>query len=162
MAFAAKLYRDARSSDRVAVNLNATLRKPSSAPVDVAIEDLSVTGFRLVTDEALTSGAVVTIGISGLGRRAARIVRRDGKRVGCEFLEAVSANELSIALTSQTIVHIDFGAEQTVTEASLPGDGAVRLDIFEQRLRLLRGPIILTGVIAPWAIIAGSVMMLAK
>ena len=162
MAFAAKLYRDARSSDRVAVNLNATLRKPSSAPVDVAIEDLSVTGFRLVTGEALTSGAVVTIGISGLGRRAARIVRRDGKRFGCEFLQSVDAAQLSIAVTSQTIVRVDFGAEQTGTEVSLPDDGAIALDAFEQRLRLLRGPIILASVIAPWAVIAGGVLMFAN
>ena len=162
MAFAAKLYRDARSSDRIAVNLNATLRKSSSAPLDVAIEDLSVTGFRLVTDQALTNGTAVTIGISGLGRRAARIVRRDGKRFGCEFLEAVSASQLSAAMTSQTIVHADFGLDHAVNEVSQPDEGIVVLDAFEQQLRRLRGPIILTGVIAPWAIIAGSVMMLAR
>ena len=159
MAFAAKLYQDDRSADRLAVDLSATLRKADLVPVDVGVEDLSASGFRIVTDEILPDGGEITIGISGLGRRRARVVRRDGNRFGCEFLEPVGTVELETALLGQTLVHADFGL-LTSEIASGQSGATLPFDAFQQRLRQFRGPIIVAGAIVPWAMIIGGLWIL--
>ncbi|WP_445192446.1 PilZ domain-containing protein [Sphingomonas sp. Tas61C01] len=147
MALAAKLYRDERTADRQPVSLDATLRKPDQRPVDILIEDLSAGGFRMTTIEALSLGDAISVGISGIGRREARVVRRSGSSYGCEFDAAVAVAEIERAQTVETIVHADFGT----VPAGIAGDPA--LDPFEQRIRRLRGPILAVATVAPWVAI---------
>ena len=61
MAVTAKLYReqDERIADRQTVNLGATLRRDDQRPVDIQVDDLSATGFRMLSDEPI---AIVGIG----------------------------------------------------------------------------------------------------
>lgn len=146
MALAAKLYRDERVADRQTVNLDATLRKLDQHPVDILIEDLSATGFRMVTDASLALGVQVSVGISGLGRRDARVVRRGDDHYGCEFLVAIGAADVARAQTVETIVRADFGA-LPILELTVP------LDAVEQRIRGYRGAILTIGVVAPWVAI---------
>jgi len=150
MALAAKLYRDERVADRQAVSLDATLRKPDRRPVDILIEDLSTTGFRFSTPEALELGSAVSIGISGLGRRDARVVREASGQYGCEFVHPASIAEIQAALTAQTIVQADFGRIPAGATDTPP------LDAFEQRIRRFRGVIIGAGVVLPWMLLAGA------
>lgn len=151
MALAAKLYRDERVADRQTVNLDATLRKLDQHPVDISIEDLSATGFRMVTDASLALGVVLSVGISGIGRRDARVVRRADDHYGCEFLVPIGAAEIARAQTVETIVRADFGPlpipELPILELTVP------LDAVEQRIRAYRGAILTIGVIAPWVAI---------
>ena len=146
MALAAKLYRDERIADRQAVSLDATLRKPDQRPVDIMIEDLSASGFRMTASESLTFDDAISVGISGLGRREARVVRRSGSSYGCEFVVPVDRAEIERAQTVETIVRADFG---TMTVADTEPD----LDPVEQRIRRLRGPIIAIATVAPWVAI---------
>lgn len=147
MALAAKLYRDERTADRQPVSLDATMRKPDQRPVDILIEDLSAGGFRMTTDEALTLDDAISVGISGIGRRDARIVRRSGSSYGCEFFVSIDVAEIERAQTVQTIVRPDFGTMPAMVVA----DPA--LDPVEQRIRRLRGPILAVATIAPWVAI---------
>jgi len=143
MALAAKLYRDERAADRQAVNLDATLRKPDQRPVDILIEDLSATGFRMTGAGDLALGAVLSVGISGVGRRDARIVRHGDDHYGCEFLVPIAAAEIARAQTVDTIVRADFG-----TMVAPLGDPA--LDAGEQKIRRFRGVILTAGAALPW------------
>jgi hypothetical protein len=146
MALAAKLYRDDRLADRQTVNLDATLRTPDQRPVDILIEDLSATGFRMGGSDTLALNSIVSVGISGIGRRDARIVRRSDDHYGCEFLTPIGAAEIAKAQTVETIVRADFG--------TLPAAAAEPpLDAFELRVRKFRGAIIALGAIGPWLVI---------
>ena len=149
MALAAKLYRDERAADRQAVALDATLRKPDQRPVDILIEDLSITGFRMTGATGLALDAILTVGISGIGRREARVVRRSDDHFGCEFLVPILAAEIARAQTVDTIVHADFGG---VSEAA--GDPA--LDAGERLIRRFRGVILTMGAVLPWVAIGAG------
>ncbi|HVF95532.1 MAG TPA: PilZ domain-containing protein [Sphingomonas sp.] len=143
MALAAKLYRDERAADRQAVNLDATLRKPDQRPVDILIEDLSATGFRMTGAGELALGAVLSVGISGIGRRDARVVRHGDDHDGCEFVVPIAAAEIARAQTVDTIVRADFGTSPAPLE-----DPA--LDAGEQTIRRFRGVILMAGAALPW------------
>lgn len=149
MALAAKLYRDERMADRQTVNLDATLRKPDDRPVDILVEDLSATGFRMTGADALSLDALVTVGISGVGRREARVVRRSDDHYGCEFLVPIGAEEIARAQTVDTIFHADFGTG-AVPQPELP------LDDFELGIRKVRGPILIAGAVLPWLLIGAA------
>lgn len=149
MALAAKLYRDERMADRQTVNLDATLRKPDDRPVDILVEDLSETGFRMAGATALALDALVTVGISGIGRREARVVRRSADHYGCEFLVPIAAAEIARAQTVDTILHADFG-QGAYHLPELPLDG------FELGVRRLRGPIMVAGAVVPWLLIGAA------
>ncbi len=149
MGLAAKLYRDERAADRQAVALDATLRKPDQQPVDILIEDLSVTGFRMAGAARLALDAIVTVGISGVGRREARVVRQSDDHYGCEFLMPIAPAEIARAQTVDTIVHADFGAIAEV--AGEPG-----LDAGELLIRRFRGLILTAGAVLPWVAIGAG------
>jgi hypothetical protein len=152
MALTAQLFRadDERTADRLPVNLDGTLRQPDDQrPVDVVIDDLSATGFRMTCGERLPVNAVITVGIAGLGRHTARIVRAIDGQYGCRFLTPVDIAE-PITVQPQTIVAGAFGGPGTSWTAD---QDTPPLDAFEQRLRRVRGPIIVTGLIVPWLVI---------
>jgi hypothetical protein len=100
MALAAHLYRDARWAERHQLERDATLRDPNWAPVDAMVDDLSETGFRVTTLTAFEIGAEIGLGLSGIGTRQARIVRRAEYTYGCEFLTPLTAEELQAALNA--------------------------------------------------------------
>lgn len=100
MAIAAQLYQDDRSTERFRVELDATLRDPSHAPVDVVIEDLSATGFRVVTDATLELGDEIGLGLAGIGARRARVVWCGHDSYGCEFLSILSRDDMKAALAA--------------------------------------------------------------
>lgn len=150
MGLAAKLYNDDRIADRQTVNLDATMRGDDQCPVDILIEDLSTSGFGM-TGGAVAVDAIVSVGIAGIGRRQARVVRREGTRAGCEFLQPISAADLAAAQTTETIVAADFGRLPIYVEDTPP------LDSFERAVRRIRGPIILAGLVLPWFAIASLI-----
>lgn len=100
MAVVARLYRDMRGSARHQVALDATLRDPERRPFDVVVEELSAAGARLPPVIELPLGATVTLGVSGVGMCDVRVVRRDERGYGCEFLFPLSEAELEDALAA--------------------------------------------------------------
>ncbi len=160
MALTAQLFRadDERASDRQPVNLDGTLRqKDDHRPVDVMIEDLSSTGFRMSCSEKLSLDSTVSVGIAGLGRHTARVVRSANPYYGCRFVTPVDLSALDTSAPPQTIVAADFGRAGPAaffTQEDLP------LDPIELRIRQFRGPIIVAGVLLPWLIAGGACLAL--
>ena len=156
MAIAAHLYQDDRWAERHSVELDATLRDPTWAPVDVVVEDLSERGFRVLAARDLPIGAEIGLGLSGVGLRHARVVRRADRAgaYGCEFLSPLARPELRTALQAPHAAPISllFNATPTAAEIEL----IERLPI---RTRMLA---IAAGAIGSWALVIGLGWTLVK
>lgn len=115
MGIVAQLYRDARHGERYPVALEATLRDAGPVPFDAAIEDLSVSGFRVSAPAELTVGDEIAIGIAGIGVRKARVARSDGTVHGCEFLLPLTNPQLATALEAPPAELIPWPGNVSVT-----------------------------------------------
>ena len=105
MALAAKLYRlDNRQSDRLSVEVDATVRGASAKPMDAVVTDLSETGFCAAIDQELPIGAEISIGLAGVGVIEACVVRSVGESYGCRFLVPLTSAAIARATSVQTIV----------------------------------------------------------
>lgn len=108
-----RLHRFYRAASRLALRRASTLRTADGAPVDVWLEDVSLTGCSLSGVPSLVPGASVMVGLSGVGARAGRVIwARDG-RAGCLFDVPLSAAEFDLAKQAGIIVRANFavGAE---------------------------------------------------
>jgi uridylate kinase len=113
MALIARVYRsdpdERRGATRYPVLVDATLRAADDGqPLDVLIYDLSMTGFRMETSEALDPEATIWIGIAGTRVNATVVSRRGPTGYGCEFVTPITFYQLSEALNpAPTIVSLD-------------------------------------------------------
>src|SRR5882757_2130459 len=98
MALAAQLYRslpgERRTAERHPADIGATLRGSDGAPLDVQVHDLSTTGFRLETAEALSIGSIFWIGFTGAQINAASPLRLGADGYGCRFLIPITPAQL--------------------------------------------------------------------
>lgn len=99
MAVSAKLYSDDRSAERHDTSLDGTLRTSNWEPIDVQLDDLSLTGCLLSTGTRVEVNELITIGVVGVGMRPARVSRKTGDHLGCEFVVPLTPAELKAALT---------------------------------------------------------------
>lgn len=102
---------DRRGAIRFDTDSPSTLRAPEGKPIDVTVEDFSQTGFRFVADIDLPIGTLVSLGLSGAGSRAARIMRRKGNSYGCAFMAALSDEDIARAFKGQENVLADLSAK---------------------------------------------------
>lgn len=115
----AQLYPENRSASRMIIDRPVTLRPDDNRPIDAVIENLSRTGFGMVSSANLAIGAVVGLSVAGAPRRNVKIVRRTGLAYGCEFISPLSDLELSAALQSQEVVSANFiSGDPKVSHAS--------------------------------------------
>ena len=114
MALTAQLVRDDRRADRERLDVASTLRHVRNVPIDVIVEDLSATGFRVRTQADLALQERVTIGIPGVGQRAAHVVRHTAKGFGCEFVEPIAPQLVAAPMTAQSVLEADFGGQLEV------------------------------------------------
>jgi hypothetical protein len=147
MGLVAYLYRDSRWAERHTVERDATLRDSDWAPIDVTVEDLSESGFGVVATTELAIGAEIGLGLSGIGMREARVVRRAGDLYGCEFLVPLNAQELRAALATPPMTPIPLPFDRTEI-------GAAEEHI--ERLPLgMRAVAIVAGAVLAWGIAIG-------
>ena len=92
---------DRRGSIRFDTDSPSTLRAPDGEPIDVVIDDFSRTGFHFTGNVALPIGTLVSLGLSGAGSRAARIMRRRNNGYGCAFMKALTDEEIGRAVKGQ-------------------------------------------------------------
>lgn len=152
MALVAKLYNDDRLAERYAVRLDGTLRNTNAVPQDVVIDDLSATGFRTTSATGLSINDVITLGIFGVGLRSAQVSRESDDSYGCQFLEPLTAQELSFAL--QGITPPDPIPIPGQPQTGAPVKAFALLDNegrLSPRLRLLS---ITAVAVIPWIVIA--------
>jgi hypothetical protein len=104
---------------RMPMDVDGTIRGKDAHSFDIVMQDLSETGCLVETSADLEIGTVVLLRVAGFPQSAARIVRRDGFRYGCEFLAPLSRDELS-ATRDQETLHQSSGG-------GLPSVGMVAL-----------------------------------
>ena len=150
---------DVGRSERVAVDRAGTLRDRARTPVDVAVDNLSTTGCLFVLDRALPLGALVSIGLPGVGVRYARISRVDHPRYACAFLTPVSADDIAAALSADTVVTGAFPLMPVPATPIQPIDWEVR---DEHKLPFGTRVAVILGVSAVlWAAIIAGVIAIA-
>ena len=111
---------DRRGAIRFDADSPSTLRTPEGGPIDVKVEDFSRTGFRFSADVDLPVGTLVSLGLSGAGSRAAKVVRRSGKSYGCAFMKALTEEEIAHAFRGQEQVLADLSAALAARFGSKP------------------------------------------
>ena len=155
MTVVAKLYRDDRSAERYSVEMDATLRD-QDVPYDVLVEDLSATGFRMLTSVELAIGTAITLGVPTVGRRLARVVRQAREQqYGCEFVVPLTIAQVESALAAPAFEPIAF------PESRLPIDLSDAPEPEVAKLpRPVRAALIVGLAGAAWAaVVAGWVLL---
>jgi hypothetical protein len=139
---------DRRSGDRRPVAEASTLRGPDDAPIDVIVGDLSASGFNIQCPKPLPIGAMVQLGLPGSGRFAARVVRSDGDKYGCEFVEYVSDANVSEAFPTTNVAQLFVApSEWHWAEPEL-----------DKWPRGVRATVAVGGTVAIWAVILWTLL----
>jgi hypothetical protein len=105
MALLATLHDHRRAAERQALDADATLRV-DGRPLDALIANISASGCLFVCSTPLEIGDTMTIGIAGVGRRLARVVRAEGQRFGAAFDPPLLPAEIeaAVAVPGDTVV----------------------------------------------------------
>lgn len=77
---------EARRSRRASIKARARFREVGANPYEVEIDDLSATGFRMVSYTRPRVGTHIWITLPGLQSLEAVIRRSEGNSHGCEFI----------------------------------------------------------------------------
>jgi hypothetical protein len=152
---------DVGRSDRVAVDRAGTLRDRAKTPIDVVVDNLSTTGCLFLLDRELPLGALVSIGIPGIGIRYARISRVDHPQYACAFLAPVGEDEIAAALSAETLV---AGAFPQLPSPVVPIRPTVEAEEpHARKLRFGMRVAVIVGVSAAlWAAIIAGVIAIAR
>lgn len=105
----ALMWSTKRSSIRHKVERWSTLRTGDGAPQDVAIDDLSLTGFRMSGVNELANGDRIMVGLAGVGAREATVVWVGDGIAGCSFSVPITPLQFEKTLSANTVVEADFG-----------------------------------------------------
>jgi hypothetical protein len=95
---------DRRGAIRFDTDSPSVLRMPGGEPIDVIVDDFSRTGFHITANVDLPIGTLVSLGLSGAGSRAAKIVRRRDNGYGCVFMKALTDDEIGRAFKGQEAI----------------------------------------------------------
>lgn|GEM_PF-785394 len=82
----AKTAPDTRRSRRAAIKARARFREAGANPYEVEIDDLSATGFRMISYTRPRTGTRIWVTLPGLQSLEAVIRRSEGNNHGCEFV----------------------------------------------------------------------------
>ena len=134
-----------RVTPRRVVGQETTLRR-SGIPTDAYLHDLSATGAAIETSASLAEGAVVTIGLPGVGRVAATVVSTDGSRHGCRFETPLPPSALAAAFGRDPIVFGSFGGE-----AVAPASTVFEPPVVEKYPGFVRVALPIGGALLGWA-----------
>lgn len=147
MALLATLQDYRRSEERRSTDADVTLRI-DGRPLDALIANISVSGCLFVCAAPLEVGDAATIGIAGIGRRSARIVRAAGTRFGATFDTPLTPSEIeaAVAMPNETVVSLSLPITGLLINADEPS--ATRLPA---AARLV---ITITLTAATWAVLA--------
>jgi len=146
-----------RQAPRQPIVAGATVRDESARPIDAKVLDMSATGCLIVVDGVIAVPSNISIGIAGIGRVSAQIVRRNGSRYGCAFDERLSDSAILAARAVETVVPFATSAEPLPTGA----DMTEALPEF-QRLPLRTRALVIVGAsLALWGVVVTGVVAAA-
>jgi hypothetical protein len=142
--------------DRISIDRIATMRDQTKLPVDAVVDDLSRTGCLLTLDREMPTGALVTIGISGIGVRHARISRANHPQYACAFITPINGANIASAISAETLVADVFhsASEEAVRLVAFDGPPIVRkLPIGARAIIIIGGSAVL------WSMIIAAVVV---
>ncbi len=91
--------REDRCGQREDVTIQATLRRSGDRPFNVAVKDISVSGFACEAITRMPVGTRCWLTLPGLEGQQAEVVRNDGAIVACAFAHLLSAAVLDRILS---------------------------------------------------------------
>ena len=77
---------DTRRSSRARITARARFREAGANPYEVQIDDLSASGFRMISYTRPRAGTRIWVTLPGLQSLEAVVRRSDGNNHGCEFV----------------------------------------------------------------------------
>jgi hypothetical protein len=83
-----------RAAERVAIEVNATLRREGEEDVPVAVANLSSSGCNISCDAFLAIGSPVIVSIPGAGEIAATVAWQLSGRAGLEFSKQLGMHSM--------------------------------------------------------------------
>ena len=145
-----------RTSERLAVKRASTLRARDGLPMDVTIEDISLTGCRVRAPVHFAAGEELMIGLAGVGIRSCSVVWSDYGEIGCEFDVPLTSSELEETRIAKTLRHGNFNSVAfPVIHAPAP--------IKDERWGAGHGLLIIIAAAAvSWLLVVASYWMLAS
>ncbi|MGJ3628244.1 PilZ domain-containing protein [Sphingomonas sp. MMS24-JH45] len=95
-----------RTAARTPIERPSTLRADGSGPVDIAVLDLSATGFAFESETPIAVGTEDHVGLAGAGRADAEIAWTDGERHGCTFRTPLTPDKCDAAFRGSAVVRL--------------------------------------------------------
>lgn len=95
-----------RAVARVPVERPSTLRAEGRGPVDIAVLDLSATGFSFESATGIAVGTEVHVGLAGAGSADAEVAWADGARHGCLFRTPLTPEVVDAAFRGTDVVRL--------------------------------------------------------
>ena len=111
-----------RNSKRHQLNRTSTLRSEDGRPVDVILENMSITGFKIFTEVEIAVGEAIVIGLAGVGVRSAKVVWSENGHAGCAFDSPLTWLELQETEKARTVIEATFPTHLVPTDAALMMD----------------------------------------
>jgi len=105
VALNAILYPAGRRAERQHVSYPSTLRQDAD-PIDIEIQDISVTGLRAVSPKRLAPRDKVSVGLAGVGQVAAEVVWGQAPVYGFRFETPLSPGDLASVTPHRNIAHL--------------------------------------------------------
>jgi hypothetical protein len=129
---------DRRGTIRFDADSPSTLRVADGEPINVVVDDFSRTGFHFTGNVDLPIGTLVSLGLSGAGSRAARIMRRRDNGYGCAFMKALTDEEIGRAFRGQEEVLAEISSALEARFAFVEGERAKPMNRVRMLLQQLR------------------------
>lgn len=136
---------DRRQDERAPVGQPSTVRVAGGAPVEVVVEDLSLSGLLYRSTDRLAVGTAIQVGLAGSGAASAAVIRRDGDLHACLFDRPLPIDRLTAAFTNGTVVQGAFGANDLHLSPE---------PVIAKWPRQVRALVLLSAGAAPWLFFA--------
>ncbi|HEX7856078.1 MAG TPA: PilZ domain-containing protein [Sphingobium sp.] len=98
------MWQTDRSAVRTQVDKASTIRTGDGVPLDVVIENLSHSGFKIECLANLAVGEEIALGLAGVGVRAAIVLWSNGSTAGCRFNDPISQAEMEATIAASTVI----------------------------------------------------------
>lgn len=102
-----------RANARKDIIRPSTLRIDTVDPLDVMVEDLSITGFRFASVVPIPVGTEIRVGLAGSGQADAQVTWREGQSHGSVFIPALDQAILDAAFSHDQMAAIAMITRQS-------------------------------------------------
>jgi len=141
------MWSGGRQHERTVVQRRTTLRDEEGLASDVILEDLSLSGFRMISEDRLIPGQSILVGLEGVGVRSAKVIWAKDDVAGCQFTKDISPSEMDTTLNASVVIETRFAP------ARAPSNDRAQDPRAEERLSARRRlAIILLAGTACWGI----------